>query len=425
MEPNDFHSNLPINRNDEKLRSAMRVLFAKLYGNEVSQLKGQVAYRLLSPANDDKIADLLLQDLIRGSFAEAVLRNVLGDVLDTLLIYLRNGDVEKVRDLVASAAVDGDKLASVLGQDYRSIMTGNRIHIDRRHDRAPDATVDLVSNTGSGSVAETVERVFAVEGEAREAGLTYLSNLNSSDAVLPLLSIVDDPAASDENLLDSIALLAATRDERAVIPLTQLIQRYESPTVCGAAINALIAIRGTHIGAVSGMVAGWYAINEQLAQRVISMFGDVADNDDFLTVMLNRNQPDRMRLLAALALSMSRDVDYALPLLSYLNDESDEHNQRWRAVMRVEQTNTVPQITMLFASRLDDEVRKTAIQQPTAETIRLIERLMMAMVYLANDEAESALRGVKSNSRVDDRIQAVANKALERLHDRRKHDANK
>jgi len=52
----------PLNE-DEKLRSAMRVLFTQVYGNDASQLKRQVAYRILARADDSHATDVLLQDL--------------------------------------------------------------------------------------------------------------------------------------------------------------------------------------------------------------------------------------------------------------------------------------------------------------------------------------------------------------------------
>lgn len=419
ISPADKLLSAPLN-DDEQLRNALRVLFAGVYGDDSTPLKRKVAHRTLTRADDEQVGDMLLQDLIRGGFAELVLHHTLGDVLDALLIRVQGGDVAGARELLRQTPLDGDALADLLGQDVRSIVSNSRIDINRRTDMPPSATDTLIFGETQGGVTDTVARVFRSEGDTREMGLAYLRDLKS-DAVVPvLLDILADDSAAEADLLDAVALLADYQAEVALTALRRLAREHAAAAVRRAALRAQAAIAGSYAGVVAGVAADWIDQNPRLGEQVLAYFGDETDNDALLVAMMRRDEPEGKRIVAAAALGMSGDADYALPLARFLmTSNRDVGKARWRAMLRYERDNPTPRMTDTVGDKLRDMVRETTLQPPDADALKQMQQLMMAMVYFGNARAEEALRGVTSDRRVDKRIRGAAETALEKLRRRR------
>jgi serine/threonine protein kinase len=405
----------PLN-DDEKIRSAVRLLFAPDLGDETTPLKQRVAHKTIHKADDPTLTHILLQDLVRGGFAERVLRAVLGDVLDTMLIHLKSGDAARARRLLAQTSLDGDALADLMGKDMRSMASNVRISLNKPPDEPSAVRDPLVNDAGAGTAA-MVARVFNSTGDTRAAGLEYLAGLESDDAVGPLLTMLEDQSRHDDDLLDAMNLLALIGSDDALAALRRVGRTHNNPTVRGTAIWVQAAIMGSYDGLLEGFLADWMAINPQLGEQVLAEFGDERDYDMLMMVMVRGTAPEERRLIAAAALGMSGQGDYAGALVRYLNAGGDQSmaRRRWSVIRSYDNINPTPIITDTIADKLRTVVQATTLHPPTPDTFETIKPLLQAMMRLNNDRATEALGGIRSNRHLDKRIRAAAERALERM----------
>ncbi len=411
---NMTYNSAPLN-DDEKLRNTLRVLFSA----DSTPLKRQVAHKHLTRTDDPTLGKILLQDLIRGGFAELVLRYAMGDALDALLVQVRTGDVADAQRLLAQTPVDADALADLLAQDLRSLVSNSRVDLQKQAQGTTAATEGLVSGAGGGTVADMVATIFGGEGDTRTDGLTYLKELNSPAAVEPLAAIAEDINRPVVDVLDAIEVLAAYADPAALPALRRVSRGHGEPTVRGAAVVAVVGITGS-FDAIEGVVRPWAEQNPRVAEQTLLHFGDETDNDVLLMTMVRRDEPERSRIVAAAALGMSGNTDYALPVADFLHrDSKDALRERWRAMRAVERENPTPLITDMLADGLRERVQQTTLKPATNEDIEQMTPLLWAMVRFGNDRAEQALGGITSNPRVDERVRAAAERALNKLRDRR------
>jgi serine/threonine-protein kinase len=408
----------PLNPN-EQLRDVMRVLFARAYGRTSSPLKRKVAYKYFSRADGDQLQTVLLQDFIRGGFAENVLRAIYGDTFDGLMLHLRGGDVARVRELIHQTPLDGAALAGLLTQDYRSISSNNRISLVRvRDDQSDHATVSLMQQAQGGQVADIVRAVFKNTGDTHAAGMTYLHKLKSAETIPVLFEIAHDATSSTQSRIEAIELIAVQGDAKQIAALKQLARQDDAVRVRGAAIVAIIQLSGTIDGIVEGFVKVWGAVNESLAYESLAQFADSQDYDDILRVMVNNEQPEDRRRTAAAVLAMSGQTDYSLPIARFLNEEA-QAKERWRAFITRESENATPAFTDLFAKTLRNLTNQTLLQPATKQTFQTLELLMVALIRLGNERAMEALGGIKGNTRLDAKIREAADKALMKIQQRR------
>ncbi|MEL6148507.1 MAG: protein kinase [Chloroflexota bacterium] len=403
----------PLN-DDELLRNTIRQLFASAYGHSNSALKRQVAYRTMSKQADDALSDVLLQDLIRGGFAELVLRYLLGDVLDTIILYIQSGNALRARDVMRRAGIDPGALADLLGQDINTLVSNHRVQSGAAANA--DATADLVNQSGAvDTLTSIISRTFGSEGETRRIGVEYLKELNAAAAVPQLLKMLDDDARTPIDLMDLMEVLTHIGDHAALPALRRLAQAHETPQVRGMATMACVYITEDFAGNVEGVARPWGEMNPRLAEQVIMMFGDVTDLDELLLVMV-RDSSGKQRNLAAAALGMSGNADYALPIARHLmTDDTEKSMKRWRHILRCEHENPHPIITDTMADGLRNTVQETTLKPLTDDSMAECALLMRAVATFNNERSAEALGGIASNSRYDARLREAATKALERM----------
>ncbi len=386
----------------ERIRTAARALFADVYGEESGPARRRVAYKNLANVPDDLQADILANDLLRGGYAEAVLRTVLGDTLNALMLHLRAGDVAKVRRLLAETPLDGPTVAKFVGTEARTVASNIRLDLNNPGGAKPSERPPVSAGT---SIADTIQTVFESDGDTRKAGIHYLRELNSADAVEPLLAIAGDADASERNRVDALRLLGILGQEAALPALREITRSAETVRIRGVALAAQIALTGTHDGILTGVVADWAAHNPKLALSVVTGFGDVSNNDDFLVLLLRGEGTEREQTLAACALAMSGNTDYAAGLIRFLGDDAT----RWERLLAVETTNPEPRITDLFA----DKLRDTSYGLRPSDDTTLILGLVAAVGRFNNERGAATLRSVAGNIRLPHAVREAAQAALE------------
>lgn len=409
---------MPPNSPDEALRLALRTLFARAYATDTSPIQRQVAYKRLQMASDDTLGDVLLQDLIRGSFAELLLRAALGDTLDALIIHIRAGETAKARALLEQTPVDGAALADLLSQDLTSLVSNARIDLAKRG-AAPGATADLL-NAPERRTADLVRDILTAEGETRAAGMSYLRQLSSHDAIPALLEALNDETLSIPARLDAIGLLVGLNDRSALPTLQALARNADATPLRGAALLAAADINGTPLeDALHGAVRKWASHNRPLARAVVSTFGDEPDPDTFLHALMQPTTPEADSRLAAAALVMSGSTDYALAVLRFLNHD-DHARDRWGDLLRWEAATPEAHITDFFADRLRDEAQQARLAGHLDDSRRqLMNQLMLAMVRFNNERGKQALSSIQNNPSLPDDLRRAATKAIDRLNARK------
>ncbi|MEM6285445.1 MAG: protein kinase, partial [Chloroflexota bacterium] len=375
----------PLN-DDERVRIAMRQLFSGTYGYNSTPIRRQVAYRTLSKESDDRLADLLLQDLIRGGFAELMLRYLLGDVLDTMMLYIHSGNPLRARDVMQRARIDPASIAQLLGQDITTLVSNDRVNIDASASAA--ATADLINQTGAvDTLTGIISRTFGSEGETRRIGIDYLKELNNVAAVPTLITMLEDETRTDVDLMDLLEVLTHTGDHAALPAIRRLAQQHETPQVRGMATMACVYITEDFTGNVTGVARPWGEMNPRLAQHVIMAFGDVTDPDELLMIMM-RDSSGRRRNMAAAALGMSGNSDYALPIARHLlTEDASVSMKRWRHLLRTEHENPHPIITDTLADGLRNAVQETTVDPLTDDALADIRLLMKAVGTFNNDRS--------------------------------------
>ncbi|MFZ4826710.1 MAG: hypothetical protein ACOYLB_05085 [Phototrophicaceae bacterium] len=265
-------------------------------------------------------------------------------------------------------------------------------------------------------IAKLVRQIFSAKGKTRELGIQHLATNQKEYCIPALLASLRSPEYDSSAKAEMLDLLVQIGHTDALTGLQDVLETLDDPQLIGMVAITRVKIAGDFARGLSGAVGQWGHINPELAYRVLAHFGDFADYDELMNIMLSPNEDLLRRQFAAAALGMSAEIDYVIPLLRYLNvNDQEERNRRWYKFIKYEAQNSEHRMTNLFGKRLRYEM-SSAVTKLDENRQQLIQDLVDALVHFGNETAAMALNRLSSNPMLPADLRRKTAQALQNMY---------